>query len=765
MNYFTKLCFIVAVIGTVGILHAMVDLLATPGTKSSIQYTQDKNQVRKVALTREVASAASETHGSPQVINNIYDTDTGSFYFISLPSGAGLNTAEQQLKHAHIPAYHQAPTMDSHFDVSITGPIARTKVTQTFENNAGIWQDGIYVFPLPTGAAVDSLVMRVGDREIIGEIHPKKTAQEMFEKARVEGKKASLVQQIRPDIFRNQLSNIPPNEEIIIEIEYQQLLQYSDEGFELRLPTGIKEKYTPANHDPEDIEETSGPQLHPTEIEIDINMGLPIKTIESLHHPVDTQQYNSVEYYLKTTEKKLNGAMFVLRWTLQEDNHTQLSHMQERSTKGTFGMLSMLAPSDSDIQLKRDITFILDTSGSMVGNAIEQAKAALTYAIEDLAYTDRFNIIEFNSNAAALWGASSMASDANKSNAIKYLTQLEANGGTEMLSALDLAFELTQYRQEELDRVKQVIFITDGSVANEADILAKIKTYIGNIRLFTIGIGNAPNGYFMYEAAITGKGLPLFIGDIAHVDQEMQRFLRKIKQPAWTDLAIETLSPDDDISFFPQKLPDIYAGEPFFLFYKTASNQALVETDAIKVLAKSAAAGDFGNIEMRNIKRQVSPSFVTDDVSISKQWAHEKIQHYMRLLNTTPRNVRVSRNANRGNTLDVEGENDFAALEQHVQKEVTALALAHSLVTRYTSLIAIDHEADEALLRRRESVGNGSLGNMRFVNLQGLPSTSANIPTLRFIGLLLILIAAIIYAHMSNNPSGLRSEATSTSKN
>lgn len=738
MKHITKISILIAVIGTVGVLHAMVDLLDTPGSTSTIQITEHNEGMREVSLTREVSpsspsidvSAPTTSPLPPQTINNIYNTQNGSFYFISIPVKPDANTSAEvegtQSQTEPAPMYIQAANVDSHFDVSITGPIVRTKVTQRFKNTGAVWQDGVYVFPLPNGAAVDALLMRVGEREVIGEIQPKEKAKQMFDNAKAEGKRASLVQQVRPDIFKNQLSNIPPNEDIVIEIEYQQLLHHSDSGYELRLPTGIKQKYTPVAHQAND--DSSANVLHPTQIEININMGLPIDNIESLHHSIVTQQINNVEYFLKTDRTALNDEMFVLRWSMQDKNHTQLNHIQEQSEEGTFGMISMLAPKQSEVQLKRDVTFVLDTSGSMVGEAITQAKAALTFAIQDLSYTDRFNIVEFNSRPLALWGASNTASDANKVTALDYLQQLEANGGTEMLSALDLAFELNNYRPEEEDRIRQLIFITDGSVSNETEILSKINASIDNTRLFTIGIGSAPNGYFMEEAAIAGKGLSLFIDNIKHVEQEMQRFLNKIKRPSWKDVSIKAAQSNSELSFFPRKLPDLYAGEPFFLFYQADPTLDVAQTDSLSVLAKSAVASQYGGVILEDITRQLSPSLVTDNVSISKQWASEKIQHLMRQLNTAPL------------TYESYAE-DYAALESHVREKVTQLALAHSLVTQYTSLIAIDHSIEQASVLRLNDASKQAAAGMPFIDVQQLPSTSADVLSMRTMGILLTLLA------------------------
>ncbi|MGQ8367168.1 VIT domain-containing protein [Glaciecola sp. 1036] len=713
MTNITKITLFVAVVGLVAILHNLVDKHARANTVQTRtqEVTAPVNQVTVQNLSVVSSSSATDDEivTSPQV-TNIYQTETGSFYF----SQASFSQNEAI-------DYTPAVLKSSHFKVKVTGPIQRTKVIQEFSNPSKDWQDGVYVFPLPIGAAVDSLKMIIDDREIIGEIKPKEEAKRIFEQAKASGKRASLVSQLRPNMFKNNVSNIPPDAKITVELEFQQLLDLSDQGYELRLPTGITPRYVPVAS-PEYIEASGHPVDTDTNeliIEVDLNMGVPLDSIESLHHEIIQKQQSKAQYYLRTTSDVNNTQSFVLRWQPKNQSHTQVSHIQESIDDMEYGLISLLAPQQPAAQVNRDITFILDTSGSMVGDSIIQAKEALKVAIKDLAPDDRFNLIEFDSDANALWGVTYEASEGNIEQAINFIDKLEADGGTEMLSALELAFELQKYQRPQSDHFRQLIFITDGSVANEAQVLAKIHNAIGDTRLFTIGIGSAPNEYFMQEAALAGRGTFTFIGDTNLVTAEMTKLLKKIKQPILTDLNIQLLHQGApvDVDIFPSQIPDLYAGEPLHIFYR----QQLLPQDSFKIelTGKQGRYTNQGKFEKQAWSRLITPMQAEENAGINKQWAYEKIQQLNRTLHTTL----------------TQGD-DYKALKEYTKEKVTELAMEHHIVSDYTSLIAVDHQKQDALERRMQTAG---IDTQQFK----LAQTATKSGWLNYWGLFILFVGAI----------------------
>ncbi|MFC3122190.1 marine proteobacterial sortase target protein [Agaribacter flavus] len=757
MNTFSKLAIIAASIAVLSLIKTIyhypfdTDNNVRPHTNATlmssglINNTKLENiasanqQVNVQFPSQANLSYNDSSHAASQYVTNIYQAQEGNFYFqaqhseqenkaSTMPNGALLE-----------PIYYQALKHQTQFDVEVTGPIVRTKVTQVFQNPSAQSVNGVYVFPLPENAAVDALTLKIGDRIIEGKIALKEEAKRLFEQAKSTGKRASLVSQLRPNVFKNEVSHIPAEAEIIVELEYQQLLLPSQQAYELRLPIGLTPRYLPKRLLPDEMSDTALPhhnQDNKTEVNIHLDMGLPLRNIESLHHEIQIDRPSNTRYYIRnntnSTQSDEVSDSFVLRWQAETQTHTQVSHFAQNTVDGTYGLISLLAPEQAPIELKRDITFILDTSGSMVGEAMTQAKEALKYAIKDLNESDRFNIIEFSSAANALWGTSYLASKANKQQALKYIQRLDADGGTEMLSALELAFELHSYSPVDDTRLTQFIFVTDGSIGNEAELLEKIHQSLGNVRLFTIGIGPAPNTYFMQEAALVGKGTHTVIGSTALVEQEMRKILKKIKQPVITELLAQVMDGNtagsEKLEIFPQVIPDLYSGDPLHIYYHLSEGEKQARASVL-VEGRQANISRLGNLEFIPWSRQLNlnpHNTVLDTKGIAKQWAYEKIRALKRRLHTS-----------------IKTGEDFQSLKMHTQKSITALALKHDLVTDYTSLVAIDNQYainNEEITRESLPQGN---------KLKMLAKTATSSRQLNLWGAFLSFIGALGIAYIA----------------
>ena len=210
--------------------------------------------------------------------------------------------------------------------------------------------------------------------------------------------------------------------------------------------------------------------------------------------------------------------------------------------------------------MPREVIFVIDTSGSMQGPSIVQARAALTMALDRLQATDRFNVVQFNSYTETLFPEPVAATTANLAAALDYVAALEADNGTEMVPALEAAFAMPASAAH----LRQIVFITDGAVGNEEQLLTLISQRLDCARLFTVGIGAAPNGHFMRSAAGIGRGTFTFIGADRDVQERMGQLFEKIESPALTDVELrwpEGLSAELALS----SVPDVYYGEPVIL--------------------------------------------------------------------------------------------------------------------------------------------------------------------------------------------------------
>ncbi|MGH7303065.1 MAG: marine proteobacterial sortase target protein, partial [Candidatus Rokuibacteriota bacterium] len=473
-----------------------------------------------------------------------------------------------------------APTLKTDVSIVVTGIVARASVRQEFTNPSRAWAEGIYVFPLPEDAAVDRLRMRVGDRVIEGVIHERSTAKAQYEQAKQEGRRASLVEQERPNIFTTSVANIAPDAAITIEIEYQQTVRYDAGEFRLRFPMVVGPRYIPGAPAPgpaagtgwspdtvqvpdasritPPVEHPSRGPVNPVSLTVELDSGAPLGRLTASYHAVQTTPLADGRYRIELAAGPVPADRdFELVWQPTPGSTPIATLFTERKGAETFAVLMVTPPASAapDGRLPREVIFVLDNSGSMHGASIDQAKAALKLALERLRPGDRFNVIRFNHTTDAVFPAARAATRQNVAAASHYVGRLHANGGTEMLPALREALD----GQEHPGRLRQVIFLTDGAVGNEAQLFAAIHERLGDSRLFTIGIGSAPNSHFMREAARLGRGTFTYIGSLAEVKDKMVALFAKVESPALTDVEIESVAGAEIV---PERIPDVYLGEP-----------------------------------------------------------------------------------------------------------------------------------------------------------------------------------------------------------
>ena len=362
--------------------------------------------------------------------------------------------------------------------------------------------------------------------------------------------------------------------------------------------------------------------------------------------------------------------------------------------------------------------FVIDTSGSMSGPSIVQAKQALNLALTHLKPGDRFNIIQFNSYTDKLFHFPQAVSHHALRQAHQYVDNLEAQGGTEMAPALRAA--LLKKGNNVNDRnyhVRQVIFLTDGSIGNEDALFNIIQSQLGDSRLFTIGIGSAPNSHFMNRAAKFGRGTHTYIGNVSEVQTKMETLFNKLESPVLTNIHIQW--PEDCtkrncvIESWPQNIPDLYLGEPLLLSTKSdALPESLTITGDISGSAWSASLKLNGGQK---------------DSGIPVIWARKKIAALMDQMRQSKQR--------KSQEVDV------------LRNTIVETALKHHLVSKYTSLIAVDvtpARIKEALLKSHAMPINLPTGWDHKKVFGHLPATATNAPFALLSGLLMIFTALFL---------------------
>ena len=574
-----------------------------------------------------------------------------------------------------------APLLDSDFDVAIGGMLMRARLRQTFENTTGEWLEGVYVFPLPDGAQVDHLDLVVGERRIQGVVRERQQARSEYVQARSQGRRAGLVESERPNLFTTSVANIGPGERVTVEIAWQQLVSFSDGRFSARLPLVIGPRYVPhaqAVNDPVDTQRISpivradSAQWNPVSIRIRLDAGVALREVRSLYHPISQTIVDTTALEVSLSDANVPANRdFVLEW--QAFSSTPATTLyREHSGSEQFSVLQFFPPQGlRPPQLPRDIVFVIDTSGSMDGTSIRQAREALLFALDRLSVDDRFNVIRFASETRLMHPRPVDATAANLSDAARYVRGLTSGGGTEMFHALNAALRqfggtgagagtgtgddagddsAAHYGSvQRVQRVQQVVFMTDGNVGNEQALFDLIRSRLGNTRLYTVGIGSAPNGHFMAQAARYGRGVHTFVGDIGEVSERMTALFEKISAPVLTDIELEW--PDGGLrEIYPQRLADLFADEPMLVAIKGELPATLT------VRGRMVGSPWSQTLTTTSAARQPG---------VGKFWAAQRIA---------------------------------ALLETHHRREpgdatydaVVDTALEHSLVSRYTSLVAVD---------------------------------------------------------------------------
>ena len=625
--------------------------------------------------------------------------------------------------------YVSATLLNTDVNISVNGLVARVSVMQEFQNTGHEWAEGIYVFPLPDAAAVNHMRLYIGDRFIEGEIREKAQARKEYEQARQAGKKTSLVEQQRANLFTTSVANIAPGETIIVEIEYLEDLAYDEGTFSLRFPMTLTPRYIPGQPLSErkgngwsadttvvaDASLITPPMMlsatdHKVSLRASINAGMPLEIIASRYHPVNVSEAGGRYSVTLAGGRAPMDHDFELLWRPVPSASPRAMTFVE-TIDGEPHYLLMVVPPELDtaanVVMPRELIFIIDTSGSMHGVSLQQAKQALQRALQGLRPGDRFNVIEFNSYTNPLFPASVPADPMNISMAGNFVRTLYSNGGTEMYPALQ--FALRTPPSEGL--LRQIIFITDGAVGNEEGLFQLIDSALAGARLFTVGIGSAPNSWFMRKAAEAGRGTFTIISALHEVGEKMDRLFRKLENPQVTNIDVQWPS-GAVVEAYPAVVPDLYRGEPVAVRAKASG--VFRPGDAVRISGDSV--GGAWAREIALAADQQSPG-------VGALWARAQIADLLD-------------QARRG------------ADAEATRTAIVETALAHHLVSKYTSLVAVDktpvRPAGENL--KQDQVGNlmpfGQSGTAIF----GFPATATNATRLQLTGLAALLAALLLLA-------------------
>lgn len=594
----------------------------------------------------------------------------------------------------------QSVALNTEIAAEVSGLVARIEVTQVFRNDGPNWTEATYRYPLPAGAAVDRMRVEVGQRVLEGEIREKTEARRQYQQAAAGGKVASLVEQDRANVFKTRLANIPAGEEIRVSIGFLAHIDFSRGIYSLQIPMTFTPRWSPP------VQEGAGLQTfvtagqatdHYLTLEIDLETGFNLASLESRFHDVNIHPtLNGYHVFLADPDTR-SDRVFELAWTPEFGDVPESTLMTFDDGESVYALLMLTPPLIEAIDPQpREVVFIIDTSGSMEGTSIEQARAALLQGLSFLGPDDRFNLVEFNSDANLLFGESVPVRANFLERAAETIAGLDANGGTVMAPALDLAMNLPPQN----GLLRQIVFITDGSVGNEQELLLQVGEQLGDSRLFTVSIGSAPNAWFMRKAAEIGRGSHTHIGRLEQVEERMSALWGRIENPALQDICVDW---GMQAEFYPEIVPDLYAGEPLWLY-------ARLPAEPRDVLVCGELDGQYWEREARLLPGAGSES-------IASLWARSRVE-------------------------SLEDSRIFGVDAAQVREAVLETALDYGLLTAYTSLVAVDKTP---VRRQDESMDRSEVGNLLPAGSTlsaGFSQTATGWPLRLALSLLSLLIAS-----------------------
>jgi Ca-activated chloride channel homolog len=555
------------------------------------------------------------------------------------------------------------PLKDTRVEIDVSGVIADVKVLQTYRNEGSRPINASYVFPASTRAAVYAMRMRIGDQVIVAKIKEREKAKQDFDRAKQEGKSASLLEQNRPNVFSMSLANVMPGDQIEIELRYTELLVPTDGIYEVVFPTVVGPRYSsqPESAAPQEDRWIKSPYLHKGEkptsalhISARISAGVPITELTCPSHSIipQWQSPSIAKVALDDTDSSQGNRDFILRYRLAGDQIASGLILYQGEDENFF--LYMAQPpqrvTNSDMP-PREYIFVIDVSGSMEGFPLNISKRLMQDLLGQLQPSDLFNVVLFAGDSAVLSERSLPANKENIANAIRLIEQQRGGGGTELLAAIKTAMSIP--REEKVSR--SIVLVTDGYVSGEKGVFDHIRDHLNESNVFSFGIGTAVNRYLIEGVAKAGMGEPFIVTGEAEAAAIASKFREYIQAPLLTDIQVRPIG-FDIYDVHPAYLPDIFAQRPLILFGKW----------------RGPASGSF---ELQGKTGQGDYLARLDVAGVVPDEGHRALRYLWA-------RSRVAELSDYGSS----------SVDADRINEITSLGLKYSLLTQYTSFIAVREE-------------------------------------------------------------------------
>lgn len=594
---------------------------------------------------------------------------TGNFNFSYTPTtneGPDRTLAPYFYVSGGDPEKDRLPLKETSADVNVAGVIAAVKVHQVFENRGGQPIEAVYVFPASTRAAVHAMRMKIGSRTIEAKIQRKQEARQQYEQAKAEGRRASLLEQERPNVFTTSVANIMPGDRIEVELNYSEMIVPENAVYEFVYPTVVGPRYT-GGANPQTDQWMANPHLsegqaepYTWSINLHLQTGIGIKEISSPSHKIAVNYVGPTTADVRLDQQGGGNKDFVLRYRLAGDKiETGLLLYEEpsnlnRPAEKFFALLMEppCRPVDADIP-PREYIFLLDVSGSMHGFPLETTKALMRDLLKNLRPTDHFNVALF-SGANYVWSpkGSKPASKENIAAALDIIERENGSGGTELMGGLEAAYRIPALGK---GISRTVVVATDGYVGVEAQAFRFIRQHLDEANLFAFGIGTSVNHGLIEGMARAGLGEPFVVLRPDKAAAEAEKLRKMIDRPVLTDVRVN-IQGVEAYEIAPEKVPDLLAERPLLLFGKYRGDRA----GRIEITGRSGRGAFSHSIDLRPADAR------RENMALRALWTRKWVEI-------------------------LEDELHMGGGHE-VENAITDLGLFYSLLTPFTSFVAIDLE-------------------------------------------------------------------------
>lgn len=603
----------------------------------------------------------------------------------------------------------------------INGMIADIHVQQSYANEGKKPINACYVFPASTQVTVHGMQMQIGNQLVTAKIKEKEEAKQEFEEAKEEGKSASLLSEERPNVFTMNIANIMPGDNVFIDLHYTELITPRDGVYQFVYPTVVGPRYIgPVIDDCGTREEwTSTPYLPAGtkskdvyDIHVNLSAAVPITNLASSSHKIMVQweENTKAAVSLADTSDYAGNRDFILDYKMTgQEISTGL--MLNTGENENFFMLMVQPPERCDIEdiPPREYIFVLDISGSMSGYPLETAKELIRNLVSDLRETDTFNLVLFSNDAIQMSDNSVSANAENVRKAIQMIDEQEGGGGTELALALKDALAIP--RNNNVSR--SIVVITDGYIYGEKEIFEMIHKHMGDTDFFPFGIGRGVNRYLIEGIAKIGQGESFVVTEKEEASDNAERFKTYIQSPVMTDIKVKF----DGFNVYdvePVALPTLFAQKPIVLLGKWCGEPSGTvqitgktgSSDYKQIISLTELLTDKTAAETKVVNANTTDKKTAHVNSIDMKGTANALNIAFSDKNATDTTLSGAKTEPQlvpavsleGNVLSylwaqkrIERLTDYGLNDDNpdVKEEVTQLGLTYSMLTPYTSFIAV----------------------------------------------------------------------------